>query len=206
MTDRDRQRLWSLATLALTASLLGARGVSAEAADAGGTPATLAQSVGAAPASVARTLQSRPLRTLDNRAATLGEPGEVVVVNFWATWCRPCLKELPALQRLHEEIRPRGGRVLAVSIDADRRNVERFARNHALVLPVAHDGPSGLARLLDLKAVPLTLVLDRSGAVAWASSRSDEAGLAETRAAVLRLLAAPAAPPALAGESAGDSR
>lgn len=205
MTDRDRQRIWSLTTIALTASLLGAQG-----AAAGGdhsAPAVLAHSVGAAPASVARMLQGRALRTLDGRDASIAATGgDVVVVNFWATWCRPCLKELPALQRLHEEIRPRGGRVLAVSIDADRRNVERFARNHSLVLPMAHDGPAGLARSLDLKAVPLTVVLDRSGAVAHVSTRSDEAGVAETRAAVLRLLARPAPPPALAGESAGDGR
>jgi thiol-disulfide isomerase/thioredoxin len=214
MMDRDRHNVsmgtqrWRAAA-AVLATVAGTLAIALPAGAAGnhGTPATLAHSVGVSEAAVARALDSRPVRLLDGGATTLGtRGGEVVVLNFWATWCRPCLKELPALQRLHEEIRPRGGRVLAVSIDADRRNVERFARKHALAIPVAHDGPSGLAQSLDLKAVPLTLVVDRTGTVAWASTRTDEAGLAETRAAVLRLLAAPAAPPALAGDDAEGAR
>ncbi len=202
MGNRLRRLAGIAALLALAAApdSPAAAGARAERA-ATGAPA---EGVSVSPAEVAARVRAHELTLLDGRRASAAvRPGEVVVLNFWATWCRPCLRELPALARLHREIAPRGGRVVAVSIDAERRNVERFTRAHDLDLPVAHDGPSGLARRLDLRAVPLTLVLDRSGTLAWASTRTDEAGLAATRAAVLRLLDAPA-PPALAGEAEGS--
>jgi len=207
MTDRDRHMTRIALGGALAVLLLGAGAPAAAPRHDRALATTLAAGVSAAPAAVAPTLARHSLRLLDGSSANLGRTaGEVVVVNFWATWCRPCLRELPALERLHAEIAPRGGRVLAVAIDTDRRNVERYIRANGLALPVAHDGPTGLARKLDLKAVPLTLVLDRSGEVAWASTLTDEAGLAETRAAVLRLLAAPVPTPALAGEDAEGTR
>ena len=157
--------------------------------------------------SVGPTLRRRPLTMLDGSKLSIASTtGQVVVINFWATWCRSCVHELRTLERLDAEIAPRGGRVIAVSIDQNRRNLERFVKAARLELPVAHDGPDGLARELDLRQVPLTLVLDRSGAVAWCSSRTDEAGLAETRATTLRLLDRPAAPPAIAGEGQGGTR
>jgi thiol-disulfide isomerase/thioredoxin len=125
-----------------------------------------------------RALASHPLRTLDGRTLTLGDlRGEVVVVNFWASWCPPCRRELPALDRLHAELARRGGRVLAVSIDLESRNAARFAKANRLALPIAHDGPDGLARQLDLGHVPFTMILDRQGAVAFTTSGADAAAL-----------------------------
>jgi len=205
---KDRHRHGSpLAGACLLAALLGFASPGTAVPAGRGVEATLAEAVQAEPATVRRLLHGRRLRAMDGSDASLASrPGEVVVVNFWATWCRPCLRELPALGRLHAEIASRGGRVVAVAIDTDARKVQRFAAAHELTVPVVHDGPAGLVRQLDLKAVPLTLVLDRHGDVAWASTRSDEAGLAETRAAVLRLLDAPVPTPSLAGESEGGGR
>jgi len=199
---KDRERhplLGALAGLVLVSAATASPGAAAPAAGP-----QLAGNVAASPALVTRVLHHHALRLLDGSTASLGAPGQVIVVNFWATWCRPCVRELPALEKLEQDIAPRGGRVYAISIDEDRRNVARFVKSHALTLPVACDGPAGLARELDLQAVPLTLVLDRDGAIAWCSPRTDEAGLAETRAAVERLLARPATgavPPAVAGDA-----
>jgi len=77
----------------------------------------------------------------------------------------------------------------AVPIEGDRENVDRFARLHALHLPIVHDGPQGLARSLDLQHIPFTVVLDRNGDVAYTSSHTDDAGL-EALAATTRQLAA----------------
>jgi thiol-disulfide isomerase/thioredoxin len=134
-------------------------------------------------------LSRHELRTLDGATLRLGRlQGEVVVVNFWASWCRPCRKELPALAALHAEIAGQGGRVVAVSIDEELANVKRFVRVHALALPVAHDGPEGLARTLDLDYVPFTVVLDRAGRVAYASEGSDAHAIAELGKVTRRLL------------------
>jgi len=167
--------------------------------------AELTKGVTASPAVISRVLQRHRLKMLDG-STTLARSGtgDVVVLNFWATWCRPCVRELPQLEQLEKDIAGKGGRVIAVAIDTDRRNVDRFVKSHSLTLPVACDGPAGLARELDLQAVPLTLVLDRNGAVAWVSSRTDEAGLAETRALVLKLVNRPgpsSVPPPVAGDA-----
>jgi len=125
-----------------------------------------------------RVMSQHPLRTIDGRTLTLKDlKGEVVVVNFWASWCGPCRKELPRLDALHASIAGRGGRVIAVSIDLDAQNARRFVKTHRLSLPVVHDGPNGLARELDLPRVPFTVVLDRGGAVALTAAGADEGAI-----------------------------
>ena len=132
-----------------------------------------------APSVQSRVLRERTLHLLDGGLLNLGSlDGQVVVVNFWATWCLPCRKELPALDAMYTDLAGRGIRVVAVSIDESPDNVRRFAREHQLSLPIVVDGPNGLARALDLPHIPYTLVLDRGGAVAMTSSASNAAALA----------------------------
>jgi thiol-disulfide isomerase/thioredoxin len=115
--------------------------------------------------------------------------GQVVVLHLWATWCAPCRKEMPRLDELNTELEKRGGRVLAVSIDIDPRNVERFLLQQHVKLPVAIDGPDGLARELDVPAIPYTVVLNRSGDVVSLVAGSGDAMLETTTATARRLLA-----------------
>jgi thiol-disulfide isomerase/thioredoxin len=136
------------------------------------------EGVGTDGATMRRALASHVLKTTRGVRLPLASlRGEVVIVNFWASWCRPCRRELPALNALHASLAGRGARVLAVSIDEDPRNVERFVKANDLTLPVYHDGPDGLARSLNLTHIPCTLVLDRRGEVAWSMSGSDQAAL-----------------------------
>ena len=148
------------------------------------------EGVGIPAARAREVLRRYPLRTLGGEAISLPSlRGQVVVVSFWASWCAPCRRELPRLDQLNAELSKKGGCVVAVSIDEDRENVDRFARLHALHLPIVHDGPQGLARSLDLQHIPFTVVLDRNGDVAYTSSHTDDAGL-EALAATTRQLAA----------------
>jgi thiol-disulfide isomerase/thioredoxin len=99
--------------------------------------------------------------------------GHVVVLNFWASWCGPCRKELPQLRTMAADLARSGGRVVAVSIDSDPRNAADFAQQVAPGFTVFHDGPDGLARALDLPALPYTIVLDRDGHMLWSGGGAD---------------------------------
>ena len=90
--------------------------------------------------------------------------GKVVVLNFWATWCPPCVSEMPSLERLHRALGPVGLAVVAVSTDEDEAELRRFVAQYALTLPVLRD-PGGRVASDEYKTTgyPETFVLDRSG-------------------------------------------
>jgi thiol-disulfide isomerase/thioredoxin len=90
--------------------------------------------------------------------------GRVVVLNFWATWCPPCVAEMPSLERLHRALGPEGLAVVTVSTDEDQAALHEFLRAHALSLPVLRD-PGGrvAAREYRTTGYPETFVIDRAG-------------------------------------------
>ena len=92
--------------------------------------------------------------------------GKVVVLNFWATWCPPCVAEMPSLERLHRSLSPEGVSVVTVSTDEDEAALRRFVAEHALTLPVLKD-PGGrvAANQYRTTGYPETFVLDRNGRV-----------------------------------------
>ncbi len=139
---------------------------------------------------IGAALRQHTVRRLEGGTLSLGSlRGEVVVVNFWASWCAPCRRELPSLAALHRQISGKGGRVVAISIDHDARNAQRFGKKHQLALPLYHDGPEGIARTLDLPHVPYTVVLDADGRVAFTSEGADEAAVRELSAVTHKLVA-----------------
>jgi len=117
--------------------------------------------------------------------------GKVVLLDFWATWCAPCVAEIPALNRLHRDYGPRGFTVLAVAMDERGwAAVTPFLAERQLEYPVLLGDPK-VARLYGgLKTLPLKLFLDREGRVV---ARHD-AILPEacSRSIVEKLLAEPA--------------
>jgi peroxiredoxin len=158
-------------------------------------------------ASWERALERHPLTDPEGRVVRLGElHGDVVVVSFWASWCKPCKKELRALDAWIEESRgsTEAPRILAVSVDSDARKAMRFVQETAVRIPVYHDGPDGLARALDLPALPLTLVLDRDGRIAHVARGGSAEELSALERKVEQLLAEPAAPPAPSVNAKGE--
>jgi len=93
--------------------------------------------------------------------AALG--GKVVVVNFWATWCVPCLGEIPGFNKLHRDYAPKGVVVLGVSMDEEgAERVQPFLKKHPMEYSVAL-GPEPLSKQFALNELPVTVVYDRSG-------------------------------------------
>lgn len=108
------------------------------------------------------------LRSLSGENIRLSEHlGEVVVINFWATWCGPCRQEMPALDELHAKYRLAGMTLLGVNID-DSTAAERaaeMARALKVSYPVLFDDRKEVARAFDVSAMPLTVMIDREGVV-----------------------------------------
>lgn len=150
-----------------------------------------------------RELKGYVLTTVDGKRLALDSlQGQVVVLNFWASWCPPCRRELPHLDALQSSLAGRGARVVAISIDEEAGNVQRFARAQRLSLPLYHDGPDRLARRLDLPHVPFTIVLDRQGEVAFTTSGADDRALDAITETTRRLTAAGStSSPSIAGET-----
>ena len=134
-------------------------------------------------------LRGHAFKTLDGKPLALRTAeGQIVILNFWASWCAPCRKELPQLDALNTSLAKQGARVIAVSIDAEAGNARRFQEKHGLSLPIAFDGPDGLVRRLDLPSIPFTLVIDRDGSVAYSTQQSDAHAMAALESTARRLL------------------
>jgi peroxiredoxin len=106
------------------------------------------------------------LKRMDGANLRLQEQrGQVVMVNFWATWCGPCRQEMPHLNRLHEQYRGSGFVLLGVNIDDDPAKAAALARSLGLRFPVLFDTDKAVTRQWDLGAMPSTVLIDRDGRV-----------------------------------------
>lgn len=93
--------------------------------------------------------------------------GKVVLLDFWATWCKPCRRAIPELQALHEKFVRRGFSVVGVSIDeGDPARVKRFVTSKKIAYPVAVDSEKEPAwDAFHVKAVPAAYLIDREGRI-----------------------------------------
>ena len=89
--------------------------------------------------------------------------GQVVVLNFWATWCAPCVEEIPSLVEMQRRMKAKGVTVLAVSVDVDENAYKQFVKDHNVNLMTVRD-PSGKSNgLYGTFKFPETYIIDRNG-------------------------------------------
>lgn len=106
------------------------------------------------------------LKSINDRNIKLSElRGQVVMVNFWASWCGTCIKQLRILDKFHRQYKDKGFSVLAVNIEADSRKASSITRKQALSMPVLFDTYNHVSRLYSVSSIPVSILIDRDGFV-----------------------------------------
>ena len=118
----------------------------------------------AAAAAVSGPAPNFTLKSLDGKNLKLSEMrGDVVLINFWASWCGPCRQEMPLLNALHKKYQPLGFTVLGVNVEENTDDARGFLNNFPVVFPVLLDSKNKVSKQYDVVAMPTTVVVDRDG-------------------------------------------
>jgi thiol-disulfide isomerase/thioredoxin len=108
------------------------------------------------------------LKTLDGREVSLASfRGRTVVVNFWATWCEPCVAEMPALQRMREKLAPEGVEVIAVNLKESAARIAPFVEQLGLTFPVVLDADGSASRAWRVNVFPTSFVIAPDQQIVW---------------------------------------
>lgn len=107
------------------------------------------------------------LKTLDGQNHSLTQhAGKLVLVNFWATWCQPCIREMPSMERLYAKYKPSGLEIVAISLDqGNEQEVRDFVTKLKLTFPIILDPEHNAKALYKVRGLPTTYLLDRKGQV-----------------------------------------
>ncbi len=106
------------------------------------------------------------LNNLDGKLVSLGDlRGKPVILNFWATWCHPCVFEMPFMQRVYEEQSAKGLVLLAINIGGTSSQVKGFLQSHDFSLPVLLDTKQEVARRYNIQYIPTTFFIDKEGII-----------------------------------------
>ncbi len=107
------------------------------------------------------------LKNLRGENASLSDyHGKVVLLNFWATWCAPCRKEMPSMEKLWQTYREQGLVILAVSTDnGGESRIKSFARRLKLTFPILLDPDSQASDLYQVSGIPVSFLIDRQGRI-----------------------------------------
>lgn len=112
-------------------------------------------------------LQPAPDFTLtdaNGQSVTLSDlRGQVVMINFWASWCGPCRQEMPLLEQIHQRYEPLGFKLLGINVEENPADGQAFLKERPVTFEVLYDPENGISKLYDVVAMPSTVLIDRKG-------------------------------------------
>ena len=108
------------------------------------------------------------LKSLTGENLKLSElRGNVVLLNFWASWCGPCRQEMPLLEKMHNKYKGLGFTVMGVNVEEDSSKAKAMAKKDKLSFPVLFDTQSQVSKAYQVSAMPSTVIIDRDGKVRY---------------------------------------
>jgi peroxiredoxin len=151
-------------------------------------------------AAVGRTAHDLALPGLADPISLAQFRGQVVLLDFWASWCGPCAQSFPWLESLHLRLRDRGFTVLGVNVDKQRKKADAFLSGRPVSFPVAFDPQGGAAAAYTLPGMPTSYLIDRRGVLRRIHTGFRPGEIAELEAFIQCLLAEPAPPATSEGD------
>ncbi len=125
----------------------------------------------AASSLVSASTSVAPNFTLPSRGGDMvsleGLKGQVVMINFWASWCGPCRQEMPLLDQMYKRYSPLGFTLLGVNVEANIKDAEKLLASVPVSFPVLFDQENTVSKLYDVNAMPSTVFIDRKGNVRY---------------------------------------
>jgi peroxiredoxin len=96
--------------------------------------------------------------------------GDVVMINFWASWCGPCRQEMPLLDSIYKQYRDMGFTLLGVNVEPDAGSADAWLKKTPVSYPILFDPKSQVSQLYQVQAMPTTVIIDRQGIVRYVHS------------------------------------
>jgi thiol-disulfide isomerase/thioredoxin len=93
--------------------------------------------------------------------------GQVVMINFWASWCGPCRTEMPILEKLHAKYKPMGFTMIGVNVEPDSSLAANWLKTTPVTFPILFDTKSEVSKLYSVAGMPNTVIIDRKGNLRW---------------------------------------
>ncbi|PKM44421.1 MAG: TlpA family protein disulfide reductase [Gammaproteobacteria bacterium HGW-Gammaproteobacteria-1] len=145
-------------------------------------PAAAVTSGSAAPDFVLKSAAGSNVRLSEMR-------GQVVMINFWASWCGPCRQEMPLLEKLQQRYARLGFVMLGVNVEEQSQAAQKFLKDVPVSFPILWDTSNSVSRLYAVKAMPTSVIVDRDGKVRYIHpgyKAGDENTYSDTVRALLR--------------------
>jgi thiol-disulfide isomerase/thioredoxin len=93
--------------------------------------------------------------------------GQVIMINFWASWCGPCRTEMPLLEKLHAKYKPMGFTMIGVNVEPDSSLAAQWLKATPVTFPILFDTKSEVSKLYSVAGMPSTVIIDRKGNLRW---------------------------------------